>query len=58
MTFFRILMTSYMENGKQSGTGKMTNLKKSYQKPGHGKKIIDAEKMKFLSITSELAMQY
>ena len=39
-------MMPYMRNGTQSGMRRMTNSKKSNQIDGHGKKIIDVERMK------------
>ena len=51
-------MMPYMRNGIQSGLRKMTNSRKSNQIPGHGKEIIDVERMKLLSTDSELAIHY
>ena len=42
----------YMRNGTQSGMKRMTNSRKSNQRPGHGKKIIAVEKKKLLSTDS------
>ena len=47
-----------MKSGPQSEIGKMTNSKKLIQIPGRGNKMIDVEKMKLLSIDSELAIHY
>ena len=54
---FWYLVDAVRENVTQSGMEKVTSWKKSNQVPGHGKKIIDVERMKLLSTGSELAIQ-
>ena len=51
-------MMPYMRNVTQSGMRRMTNSRKSNQIPAHGKKIIDAERMKLLSTDSEPFIHY
>ena len=51
-------MMAYIRNGTQSGNRRMTSSMKSNQIPGHGKKMVDVERMKPLPTDSEPAIHY
>ena len=51
-------MMPYIRNGILIGMGRMTNSKKSNQIPGHGKRMIDVERMELLLTDSEPVIHY